>query len=131
SSTSPIIIDSLTGRITTTFGLDLNNQDIINVKSILSSNGKWSIGEEGKIKAVVVETNKVTLGKLELQKDDGTPYCIRIKSGALLVTPGSCSSDPTSATPPPPIAPPPPPVEEELPTQNSSSTSTSTPNAST
>ncbi|KKQ81896.1 MAG: polymerase III, gamma subunit / DNA polymerase III, tau subunit protein, partial [Parcubacteria group bacterium GW2011_GWF2_38_76] len=55
--------DETTGAIKLAISqsLDLNNQDMKNVRSILSSSGKWSISEEGVIVVEAVSLNKLCL----------------------------------------------------------------------
>jgi hypothetical protein len=65
------------------------------------------------IQAKRVETDTVSANQLEMKDvDTGTIYCVQIKSGEWVKTPGACGSNPTAVqtvvSPPPPSSPPPP-----------------------
>jgi hypothetical protein len=76
---------------------DMSSYSIINVRSIASLSGKWSIGEDGTLVAVKVKTKY-----LELQDEDtGETYCVKVKSGQLLHTAGECGTVSGAITPPP------------------------------
>jgi hypothetical protein len=72
--------------------LDLNNQSIINIKSLESSSGKWSLDEEGLFKVVGIETEKLTVknGVTTEDKTTGDFYCIYVDEGQLVTESGRC-----------------------------------------
>jgi hypothetical protein len=72
--------------------LDLNNQSIINIKSLESSSGKWSLDEEGLFKVVGIEAEKLTVknGVTTEDKTTGDFYCIYVDEGQLVTEEGRC-----------------------------------------
>lgn len=72
--------------------LDLNGNEIINVSKILGMDGKWSLDENGKLVVREIETEKIKSqkGYTVPDEDTGIPYCIKVKSGALVAAEGKC-----------------------------------------
>ena len=66
----------ISGNIFYTANLDLNNYSLLNVKSISSASGNWSISEDGTIKAKTLSTDYV-----ELLDTNGSKYCYRSVNG--------------------------------------------------
>lgn len=56
------VIDQETGRITTALTLDMAGRDIINVRNILGTEGRWSINENGVLETKEVRTDKLCIG---------------------------------------------------------------------
>lgn len=75
-------IDPATSRIRSLLPLDLTDQDLFNVRSILGSNNRWSINEAGLLRVEEVRANRLCLGDIcvtertleELLKRNGVPY---------------------------------------------------------
>lgn len=90
-------VDELTGRIISTFALDMNSKEIINVRNILSSSGNWSIGDDGRLFVKEIETEKIKIknpyGITIFDADTGEPVCVVSKSGVLTTIPGECNSN--------------------------------------
>ena len=98
-------VDQTTGKVTASFtaGLDLKGNSLENVSKILSSNGSWSIDENGNLVA-----NKITAKEIEIKEkikfgtpespqgitiydeDTKEPYCIKVKSGVSVTIAGEC-----------------------------------------
>lgn len=105
ASSSSWSVDQTTGRISTMYGLDLKGSDIVNVRSILSQNGTWSIDENGVLVAQKVKTKYLELGNdteptgiTIYDKVTRLPSCISLENGALNVRAGKCDE-----SPPPPV----------------------------
>ncbi|MBI3798041.1 MAG: hypothetical protein HY268_13875 [Deltaproteobacteria bacterium] len=94
------VIDQASGRITTALTLDMSGRDIINVRSILSQTGMWSIDENGRLVMEELEVRgKAKFGTPQhpqgitiFDQVTGEPGCVQLVNGALNVTPGECSS---------------------------------------
>jgi hypothetical protein len=85
--------------------LSLENHSILNVKSITSVTGKWSIDEGGNL---IVDTIHAKKGYFDEQIEVGTqakptgitiydsvtgnPYCLQMASGVMASTPGKCTA---------------------------------------
>jgi len=54
--------DEVAGRLKPLASLDLNNNDLLNVRSIISANGTWKIDEQGILTTTEVHTTKLCLG---------------------------------------------------------------------
>ena len=132
TNTEPWVIDIASGKVKSSFALDLDGQSIENVKSILSMSGKWSIDEEGNmiVKSITaddVKTNTLKVGNENTPTGvtlydsiDGKPYCLKITNGSIVNIPGSCVDNaveplPPETSPPPEESPPPPPDPEVAP----------------
>lgn len=87
-------INQTTGRLTTTYGLDLGGNSIENVKAIMSASGNWRIGEDGElvVKKVKAEEIEAQNGVTTYDTTTGEPYCIRVTDGVATTVPGQCSS---------------------------------------
>jgi len=91
-------IDAASGRIKPIAVLDLNNFEIMNVKSISSANGTWNIDESGKLIAREINAEKVVAKKavfdiIEMKDEDtGEIYCMKIKSGVVMAAAGGCQA---------------------------------------
>ncbi|KKQ82536.1 MAG: hypothetical protein UT05_C0001G0125, partial [Parcubacteria group bacterium GW2011_GWF2_38_76] len=98
--------DETTGaiKLAVSQSLDLNNQDMKNVRSILSASGKWSISEEGILTVEEFKARKICFGdqcldsyelksllemKAELIKSD----IYKVKSTTPVVEPSGLQSD--------------------------------------
>src|SRR3989338_5603944 len=107
SETNGWSVDQTSGRVNVNFfgAVDLNGNEIINVSKILSANGKWSINEEGHLIAKKITTEELeVVGSAEkpsgitlYDEDTGEPYCLKIKSGAMVSIAGVCGAPPQSA----------------------------------
>ena len=88
----------------------MQGNSILDVKKITGYLGKWSIDEDGTVMAVKVITDEVITQKLtvgsvaqpsgitlydEITKE---PYCVKIKSGAVVNEAGICGTAQTVAT---------------------------------
>jgi hypothetical protein len=85
--------------------LSLNNNSILNVKSIASMNGTWSISEDGLLVVDTVKARNVFVGEnLEVGTPEratgitiydtvtGQPFCMQIANGAMASIAGVCGS---------------------------------------
>ena len=105
-------VDSVSGKIKTTFAMDLGGQSIENVKSIVSASGNWSISENGDLVVKTIRVDDITTKNLEVTQSGVTlydsqsnaPYCLKVTNGILTTLQGSCVGDATSV-PLPPIPP--------------------------
>ncbi|HEY4483841.1 MAG TPA: hypothetical protein VI752_01525, partial [Candidatus Paceibacterota bacterium] len=86
-----------TGNIKSLSTIDLNNQSIINIKSLESSSGKWSLDEEGKFVIKEIESDKINTNELASKKGlttedklTGEFYCIYVYDGELVTESGRC-----------------------------------------
>ena len=100
---SSTFADAETGKLLTSGEtLDMDNNDITNIRSILSANGSWNIDENGNLKVATIEAQKVKTDKLEVgslekptgitlyDEDTGEPYCLSIASGVTKTRSGAC-----------------------------------------
>jgi len=80
------------GNLKSLSNIDLNNQSIINIKSLSSSSGKWSLDEGGLFKVVGIEAEKLTVknGVTTEDKTTGEFYCIYVDEGELITAQGRC-----------------------------------------
>ncbi|RJQ37766.1 hypothetical protein C4552_00005, partial [Candidatus Parcubacteria bacterium] len=113
---APWTVDPDTGRVVLGYALDMQNQAILNVRSIIAASGLWSIDENG---ALVVEEltakSKLQVGTPENPRgitlfdfDSGQPSCVFVQGGQVRSVPGECTFDsPISSQSPPPAPPPP------------------------
>ncbi|QQG42382.1 MAG: DUF5011 domain-containing protein [Candidatus Giovannonibacteria bacterium] len=80
----------------TTGLLDLQNNDIINVRKILSASGLWSIDENGKLIVQEIETQKLTVtgpqGFTIYDRATGGPVCVFSENGVLKSEAGACGA---------------------------------------
>ncbi|MDP3785002.1 MAG: DUF5011 domain-containing protein [bacterium] len=97
------IIDQASGKIKTSYSLDMDGKDIVNARKILSASGLWSIDENGKLIVQEIETQKlkVASGVTTKDKTTGELYCIFVDNGAIQTTAGECSSVSPTPLPPP------------------------------
>ena len=56
-------IDQATGELKKGFFMDMKEADIVNARSLLSSNGNWSIDENGKLTVKEIQTDKLCIGQ--------------------------------------------------------------------
>ncbi|MBP9855823.1 MAG: tail fiber domain-containing protein [Candidatus Pacebacteria bacterium] len=70
TSTTMWSLDEETGNLTPFGLLNLNNQDLLNVKSITSASGNWSIGEDGTLTAKKIQTEELCVGNVCIDQDD-------------------------------------------------------------
>ncbi|MBX4189076.1 hypothetical protein KW785_00590 [Candidatus Parcubacteria bacterium] len=83
----------------------LENHSILNVKSIASANGKWSINEDGELvvesirakranfsDSVEVGTKEMPTGLTLYDSATGAPYCLSMNNGAISSAPGLCKA---------------------------------------
>ncbi|MDP3785407.1 MAG: NYN domain-containing protein, partial [bacterium] len=94
------IVDQASGRIKTSYTLDMDNKDIVNARRILSASGLWSIDENGKLIVQEIQTQKLTVtgpqGITIYDEDTGTPYCLKMKSGQIVSVSGTCVFNPSA-----------------------------------
>ncbi|MDP3935340.1 MAG: DUF5011 domain-containing protein, partial [Candidatus Giovannonibacteria bacterium] len=96
TQTNAWIVDQTTGKIKTSYALDMDNKDIVNVQRILSASGLWSIDENGKLIAREIETQKLTVTGpqgITIYDKKGQAGCLSVEdvaTGAINVTPGAC-----------------------------------------
>ncbi len=90
-------VDPATGRIKTTYSLDLSGQDIANVRAVLSANGTWGITPDGHLTAETVEARR---GLTTYDTATGRPYCIQVTNGVTVTLPGRCVDLPLAGAPP-------------------------------
>ncbi len=98
--------------VSTESDLDMAGFAIINIKSLASASGKWSIDENGNFVAQKVRANHLEL----IDEDSGEVYCVKVKSGELMHLAGACADQPAvsgESTPPPADEPVDPPTEEQ------------------
>jgi len=106
SVASSTFADPQTGELLTLGeSLDMDNNDIVNIRGILSANGSWSIDENGNLKVVSIEAERIKTQQLEVGTTDkpfgttlydvenGQPYCAYIKAGQLQTVSGTCESN--------------------------------------
>ena len=100
-------IDQQTGKVTASFtaGLNLKGNSLENVSKILSSNGSWSIDENGNLVVKKVSTEelevktKVRFGTPEnpqgitiYDKITGEPVCVESENKTLVLKEGECNN---------------------------------------
>ncbi len=90
------------GTIESDFGengiLDIAGQDILNVKSIVSSGGAWSISEGGELVVDNIKTDGLRVGSPESPRgiemfdfDNGALVCMFVQGGEVRTVPGGCT----------------------------------------
>ncbi|MBI3274095.1 MAG: hypothetical protein HYZ69_03035, partial [Candidatus Colwellbacteria bacterium] len=98
-TTNAFFIDQTTGKLTASFtaGLDLKDNSLENVSKILSSNGSWSIDENGKLAVKEIKTDALEIGSPEkpqgvtiYDKFTGEPVCVLSENKALVLKEGKC-----------------------------------------
>jgi len=107
------IVDQASGKIKSSYALDMDGKDIENVRRILSASGLWSIDENGKLIVQEIETQKLTVtgpqGITIYDRATGGPVCVFSENGILKSESGACgtnleaglpSGSPASSTPP-------------------------------
>ncbi|OHA83031.1 MAG: hypothetical protein A2937_02405 [Candidatus Yonathbacteria bacterium RIFCSPLOWO2_01_FULL_47_33b] len=103
-------VEDVTGRIKfISAGVDLNDQEIVNVKAIRGSAAKWSIDEWGRMVVADLEvrgTAKIgspdkRTGITLYDETTGAPYCLSVVSGAQKTTAGECGTPIVVSTPEP------------------------------
>jgi hypothetical protein len=97
---------------------DLGGAELMNVKSLISASGNWSLDEQGKLVVDTLEvkgntkigTDAAPSGVTLFDKVSGAPYCIQMIAGALSSVQGECGApgmgSEGSAGAPPSIPPP-------------------------
>ncbi|MDP2669183.1 MAG: hypothetical protein Q8P07_05110, partial [bacterium] len=106
------LLDQKTGKMRSSYSIDMDGKDIVNVRSILSQAGNWSIDENGKLTVKEIEVEKATItDELNVGTTDkptgitiydevtGSPYCIKMSNGAMVTAVGKCAQGSSSATP--------------------------------
>jgi len=89
-------IDPVNGVITPTLNaLNMNGEDVVNVKNILSQSGKWSIDESGRLKVEEVHAQKLCLGDTCITESE-LKDLLQLRSVPAAPS-GSGNSAPTSA----------------------------------
>jgi hypothetical protein len=90
-------MDGETGYIKPITSLDLLDSDLLNVRSITSASGNWSIGEDGQIvvkslRAESAEIEDLTIGTGVTIKDSDTGeyQCLYVASGSVETKAGPC-----------------------------------------
>ncbi|MFA6476626.1 MAG: hypothetical protein WCV68_04490 [Candidatus Paceibacterota bacterium] len=85
------------GQIKISSSLNLSNQDITNVRSILSASGNWSISGDGTliVKTIKTETAIIENGVTVRDRTTGSYSCIFVDGGVVKTEPGECSSSST------------------------------------
>ena len=117
-------VDQSTGKVNVNFFGDINMQgnQILDVSRIAGMFGNWSISEDGTIVAKKIITDELATKRLSVDEaavfgspakpigitiydeDTGEPFCLKMKSGAMVSVLGPCpivGSDPTSEPPAP------------------------------
>ncbi len=143
-------VDQQSGKVNVNFygSLNLNGNDIINVRSILSANGTWSIGEDGKLVAEdITARQRLQVGSAESPRgitlfdfDTGDPNCVFMQAGILRSVQGECTftssaeAAPAGASTPPladtaEITAPAPPEETTISASDSTATTSESPPA--
>ncbi|MDP3795198.1 MAG: hypothetical protein Q8R13_04725 [bacterium] len=92
-------IDQQTGRIKASYTLDMDAKDIINIRSLLSSSGKWSLDADGKLVVQEIKTQKLEVGSSEqpagitiYDEVSGDPMCAKSVNKVFTLTEGPCST---------------------------------------
>ncbi|MEK7576971.1 MAG: hypothetical protein AAB482_04750, partial [Patescibacteria group bacterium] len=106
TSTEPWTVNLATGKLNTSYALNLGGQSIENVKSIVSASGNWSISENGDLIVKSIKADDITTKNLEVTQTgvtihdtaNNSPYCVQVVNGTLTTIPGNCVDN---ATPPP------------------------------
>ena len=82
-----------TGKVYTSYIVDLQNNDIIRVRNILSESGNYSISEAGKLIIEEIEAKrlKVESGVTTRDRATGEYYCIYVDNGVLTSSQGECA----------------------------------------
>ncbi|MEK7560857.1 MAG: hypothetical protein AAB539_02775, partial [Patescibacteria group bacterium] len=98
-------VDQSTGKVNVGFygDIDLHGNNIVNVASVISENGKWRIGADGTLVVEEIQAKRGSFSeKLEVGKPTqptgitlydevtGEPYCVRMMNGSLQPTSGAC-----------------------------------------
>jgi len=87
-------ISAGSGKVYTGYTADFQNNDIINVRNILSASGNWSIDESGKLVLKEIETEKlkVEAGITTKDRSTGDYYCMFVENGEVKTEKGECFS---------------------------------------
>ena len=89
-----LIVDQASGKMKSSYTLDMDNNDIINARKILSASGLWSIDENGKLIVQEIETKKLTVtgqqGITIYDRVTGQPVCVYSENGVLKSEDGEC-----------------------------------------
>ncbi|MEK7576387.1 MAG: tail fiber domain-containing protein, partial [Patescibacteria group bacterium] len=109
TTTEPWTVDLATGKLNTSYALNLGGNSIENVKSIMSASGNWSIDENGNMHAKKVFTDALEVGDPSkpagttlFDVDGGNPYCVYIQQGQLKTISGRCEDASLNSAAPPP-----------------------------
>ncbi|MEI6749474.1 MAG: tail fiber domain-containing protein, partial [Bacteroidota bacterium] len=93
--------DSNTGviKLASASILDMQSKDIINIGKLISSSGRWSINESGKLIVDEIEANKikVEMGVTVKDRSNNGYYCIYFDSGIMKSEPGECQASVSNA----------------------------------
>src|SRR3989344_5524042 len=89
-----LIVDQASGKMKSSYTFDMDNNDIINARKILSASGLWSIDENGKLIVQEIETKKLTVtgqqGITIYDRVTGQPVCVYSENGVLKSEDGEC-----------------------------------------
>ncbi|MBI5466413.1 MAG: DUF5011 domain-containing protein, partial [Candidatus Kerfeldbacteria bacterium] len=103
ASTTMWTLDYNTGylRLKDYTGLDIADKNIINVRRLISSSGKWSFSDDGLLVDTLEVKGNVKVGSPERRsgitlydEKTGDPYCLRMSSSIVVSSLGECSSEP-------------------------------------
>jgi len=104
-------VDQQSGKVNVSFMGDINmrGNSLLDVKKIMGYLGRWSMDEEGKITAMKIATQELTVGSPEkptgitIYDKQGKAGCLTIEdvaAGQMKVTPGACGSTASGQAPP-------------------------------
>ncbi|MFA6006869.1 MAG: glycine-rich domain-containing protein [Candidatus Paceibacterota bacterium] len=94
------VVDQSTGymKLATARVLDLQGQAIVNIKSLASASGNWSLDENGRLvvqdlnvlKSMKVGSSVNPIGVTLYDDTTGNPYCLKVSSGLVASVAGEC-----------------------------------------
>ena len=94
-------VEDITGRIKfISTGIDLNDQDIVSVRAIIGSAGKWSIDASGRLAVNEVQTNKLCVGETCVTQDEFKKVFGGSQAAQVSITPPPTQDTAPSSTPP-------------------------------
>ena len=124
-------VEDITGRIKfISAGIDLNDQDIVSVRAIIGSAGKWSIDASGRLVVNEVQTNKLCVGETCVTQDEFKKVFGETQTAQVSTTPPPPTQETAPSSTPPVIEETPPlePADSETnPASNGASTTESAP----
>ena len=89
-----LVVDSESGKIKATYALDMADNDLLNVRNILSKSGKWSLDENGKLFVEKIETERIEVKKpygiTIYDTKTGEPMCVVSENRTLKSIAGKC-----------------------------------------